>query len=258
MTNHKEGDEQGTIVCIHGNSSSANVFAELAAMKDLAWNVKAIELKGHGDNQSPKFGLNDFSFQSQKEFILDQIAKINGDILLVGNSLGGHLAIEVATEEEKVKGLVIMGTPPVKHPINFTEAFNPIETLNVYFAENPQENQLLEAMDILLSDGSKANMIVEDFLLTNPMVRTAVALDITQNKLADEYSIFTKLAMPKFVIVGDSDPTLNREYLDMVKKNCKNHCEIIEIESCGHFPSIDKPEKFVRIITEIADKVLKG
>lgn len=253
-----KGQAKGTLFCIHGNSSSAKVFNSLLASKHLPYTKVAIELNGHGNNQNVNDTLDDFTFESQKKLIISELAEIDEDVLLIGHSLGGHLAIEVASEEEKVKGLVIMGTPPVKYPINFAEAFNPIETLNVYFEENPQENQLVAAMDILLSDGSKASAIIDDFLQANPLVRTAVAWDIMQNKLADEYTIFTMLNVPKFVIVGDSDPTLSRKYLEVVKKSSQNQCEIIEIANCGHFPSVDQPDKFVRIITRVADGVLKG
>lgn len=258
MINHRKNGLKGTIVCIHGNSSSAKVFAQLTVEKELAWNIKAIELKGHGENQSPNYGLNDFSFSSQKEFILNQVKIINGDILLVGNSLGGHLAIEVANEIQNLKGLVIMGTPPVKEPINFAQAFNPVEELNVFFNENPSQQAVIKAVNCLVNNQSISDSIINDFQETNPLVRKAAAIDIAENNLNDEFLLFTKLNVPKFVIVGDSDPTVNRDYLRFVKANSQNKCEIIEIPACGHFPSIDKPIQFAKIIRGVTKLVMRN
>ncbi len=252
-----KGTEQGTIFCIHGNSSSAKVFKKLMKSNKVLNTKIAVDLKGHGANQNKEYELDDFSLESQKKYIISMLSEIDGDILLIGNSLGGHLAIEIANEIKNLKGLVIMGTPPVKNPINFDEAFIPVDALNTYFTEYPSKKEISEAANVTVNHKSKSKIIISDFKRANPLVRKAIAIDITQNKFLDQFSIFTKLNVAKYIIAGDTDPSVNRKYLEYVKNSCKNECEIIDLTNCGHFPSVDKPKKFIKIIGDIAKDIFQ-
>jgi pimeloyl-ACP methyl ester carboxylesterase len=174
---------------------------------------------------------------------------------LIGNSIGGHLAIEIANEIPNLKGLVIMGSPPLKKPINFEEAFIPVTALNTFLTENPNESEINSALDIAITNKLKKLTMISDFKKANPLVRKAIAIDLMENKLSNQYGIFTELSLPKFIISGDSDISVNRVYLEMIEKNCKTSCKIINFKNCGHYPSIDKPKKFIATIKKIAEKI---
>jgi pimeloyl-ACP methyl ester carboxylesterase len=45
------------------------------------------------------------------------------NVILVGWSLGGHIAIEMLLRSERIKGIVITGTPPVDFPDQIDKAF---------------------------------------------------------------------------------------------------------------------------------------
>lgn len=255
MINKVKGTKRGTIFCIHGNSSSAKVFDELLSSDKVLNSKIAIDLKGHGNNQSEKQKLEDFSIQSHKEYILKQLSEIDDDILLIGNSLGGHIAIEIADKIKNLKGIIIMGTPPVKKPINFEEAFIPVDALSTFLTENPSEKGINQALNVAIFNKSKIENSISDFKKANPLVRKATRTDITEGKFKNQFSLFTKLNLPKYIIAGDSDPSVNREYLKYVKDNCQNVCEIFDISNCGHFPSIDNPTEFIKIVKKTATKV---
>jgi pimeloyl-ACP methyl ester carboxylesterase len=250
-----KGKEKGTIFCIHGNSSSAKIFEDLLNSDKISQTKIAFDLFGHGENQSKKLTLNNFSFECHKKFILDKISKIDGDILLIGNSLGGHLAIEIANEIPNLKGIVIMGAPPVKEPINFEEAFLPEKALNTFFTEHPTDQEIINTIDIVLFDKSKSSILISDFKKSNPLVRKAIANDIHENKFTNQFSIFTNLTIPKYIVTGDSDTLLNREYLETVKENSKTPCILIDFKKCGHYPSLEKPLDFNNLIKEISTEV---
>lgn len=251
------GNEKGTIFCIHGNSSSAKVFEKILSSDKISQTKIAVDLLGHGENHPKNLSLNELSFESQKKHLLERILQIDDHILLVGNSLGGHLAIELAKEIPNLKGLVIMGSPPLKKPINFEEAFLPVAALNTFLTEFPNEKEIIEAFDIaVLNNSEKANMI-SDFKKANPFARKATAIDLMQNRLLDQYTIFTELLIPKYIIRGDSDISVNSKYLEKVKNACDKSCEIIDIQNCGHYPSIDKPIEFINFIKNIATEVFK-
>ena len=124
-------NKKGTLFCIHGNSSSSKVFEDLKQNQNSKYDVFLIDLLGHGTNQE-KQNMSDFSLKSQKEYLLKQLKYHKGNVILVGHSLGGHLAIEIAEKIDNLKGLIIIGTPPVKKPMNLEEAFLPIQEIQTF------------------------------------------------------------------------------------------------------------------------------
>ena len=90
--------------------------------------------------------------KSQKEYLLKQLKYHKGNVILVGHSLGGHLAIEIAEKIDNLKGLIIIGTPPVKKPMNLEEAFLPIQEIQTFFTENPIHKDIESIVDIALQN----------------------------------------------------------------------------------------------------------
>jgi len=248
-----KGKDKGTIFCVHGNSSSANVYRELLDSNEIHNTRIAIDLHGHGINQNKS--ISTYSFESYKKLLLKEISEIDDEILLIGNSLGGHLAIEIADSTDKIKGLVIMGTPPLKKPLNLEEAFLPIPELGTFFTENPPQQEIIDTVNIAVKNKKVCSIIIEDFNKANPLVRKSLAIDIAEEKLLNEFEIFTNLKVPKFIIAGDSDPSVKRDYLKHVKENCKEFCSILEIKDCGHYPSIERPKEFINILKKISTQV---
>ena len=126
----KKGTRKGTMVFLHGNSSSSKVFNETFS-SSIDHTLIRMDLPGHGG--SPK-NPQSYAIDTLRTMVIDFIIeKVTEPFLLIGNSLGGHLAIEILPELPQCKGLVIFGTPPLKKPINAEEAFLPCEALNTYF-----------------------------------------------------------------------------------------------------------------------------
>lgn len=216
----------------------------------------AIDLLGHGANNRIDYNELDLSVKAQKDFLLKTIDDIEGPILLLGNSLGGHLVIEVAPAVKKLVGLVIFGTPPFKKPINLEETFLPVEALQTFLTPNPDITSIEAAAHIVVANPEVAAVIANDFSTTNPLVRAALASDILGDRLADEWEIFTTLKVPKYIIKGDQDPSVNPMYLDKVVQACSNNCELITIENCGHYPSLERPMEFNEILLKIIDDII--
>lgn len=250
----KKGKIARTIVCIHGNSSSSKVFKNLLKTEKINQTIIAVDLPGQGASIEEYKNHQDFSMAFFKRKLLDFISTIDGDILLIGNSLGGHLALEISPEVDNLKGLVIFGTPPVKKPLNFEEAFIPVEALQTFFTENPSEQQIKDAAKVVVADSNDIQTIVEDFVRTNPKVRKCVAEDIMNENIPNEYEIYKSLTVPKFIIAGDKDPSVNLEYLKTLNESSQQS-NLIELTNCGHYPSLEKPEQFIDILKNIVNKV---
>lgn len=250
----EKGQVKGTIVFVHGNSSSSFVFDAVLKSKLIPQTKITIDLPGHGVNADEGNEIRDFSIEVYRAKLIDLLSGIDDDILLVGNSLGGHLVIEVAQEINRLKGLVIFGTPPLKKPLNLEEAFLPVDALQTFFTENPSDANIESAINLAVQNKEHVRDLIKDFKKANPKVRTAVAVDIGEANFLDQYAIFTTLKVPKFIIVGKQDPSVNPKYLELVK-NCAEDCELIDFEDCGHYPSVEKSETFISTINRVVSKV---
>lgn len=217
----------------------------------------AVDLPGHGSNNNQEYSENDFSMESYRKFLLKKILKIDGKIILAGNSLGGHLSIEISKEIPNLAALIIFGTPPVKKPINFEEAFHQVPALATFLTENPTTKNVNEAISAATSNKEAAKILLSDFKTANPKVRPVIAADIMGNKLLNEHEIFTSLELPKYIIKGDRDITVNQDYLEKVCIESKGSCKTFKVENCGHYPTIERPEVFINILCEIEEEVLK-
>jgi pimeloyl-ACP methyl ester carboxylesterase len=250
-----KGKGKGTIVFIHGNSSSSDVFKDIMQSEVITQTKIVVDLPGHGSNLGD-FSLDeDFSITSYRTKLISFLKQIDDDILLVGNSLGGHLAIEIAKKVLRLKGLVIFGTPPLKKPANFEEAFLPVAALQTFFTENPSDVEIEETAKVVVFNANHIPNIINNFKQSNPKVRKAIALDAAENKFLDQYKIFTSLTVNKFIIVGRQDPSVNSKYLESIKNDCNKTCELIYFDECGHYASLEKPKEFINEIEIIANNV---
>jgi pimeloyl-ACP methyl ester carboxylesterase len=243
-----------TIVFIHGNSSSSKIFDPIMEDANVNYNKIAIDLPGHGENHN-NYSDTDFSIPNTCKRLLKELSSIEGDILLVGNSLGGHLAIEIAPHVNNLKGLVIFGTPPLKKPLNPEEAFISVPALATFLTENPSVEEIETAIGTVIGSKENRKLLISDFTKADGRVRSVLVNDFGENKFDDEFTIFTTLKIPKYIIISEFDYSINPQYLETVKESCTSTCEIIYFDNCGHYPSIEKPEQFSEAIQKIAIKV---
>lgn len=250
-----KGKKKGTIVFIHGNSSSSEVFTNIMNSSKITQSKLAIDLPGHGQSIDSYTEEEDFTMKSYSEKIIVILNQIDNDILICGNSLGGHIAIEISEKIARLKGLVIFGTPPLKKPFNFEEAIAPRSELQIYTSEYATDLEIERAVNIIVFNKKLIETFIKSYRETNPKIRKALAKDFADNRWSNQFEIFTNLKIPKFIIAGSYDTCIITEYLLEVVSKCHGNCELISIKDCGHYPSIERPKEFIDIIKYITTKV---
>ncbi|WP_055447837.1 alpha/beta fold hydrolase [Lacinutrix mariniflava] len=245
------GNKRGALICIHGNSSSSNIFDTIVS----EYTKYSITLPGHEVDKYCVKENADYSLTKYKEQLISFINALNVPVFLIGNSLGGHLAIEIAHEINALKGLMIFGAPPVEKPINFEEAFLPVEALQTFLTPNPDEAAVLEACKVTLSNQNHLEIVKGYFNDTDPLVRSHTANDIMSGNWSDQRELFVSLKCNKYIIHGLQDPSVNIEYLKKVVNACSIHCELITIDKCGHYPSLEQPKILNTTLSKVCDNV---
>ncbi len=250
----KKGTKPGTIFFIHGNSSSSIIFKDFFNTNDLPYTLVAPDLPGHGENNT---GSDDksFSLNAIKKFLFSIIAEIKDDILLVGHSLGGHYAMEIAPEIKKLRGLIICGAPPIKKPINLEEAYMPVPELGTVFQENPEQSEVKNYFNTITYRTDVIQQLENEFYNTNSRVRSSIQQDIANGEFSDEVDTFFKLDALKILVNGGKDPLINDKYLANLNKKAIHPFKIYSIPESGHFVSLENPDAFKEIIKETANSI---
>lgn len=240
ITNH--------LVCIHGNSSSKKVFESQLAHFE---NIVAQDLPGHGDSIPSLDPAKAYTLKEVRALLTDRYKKLES-IVLIGNSLGGHLAIEIAPDLPNLKGIILFGTPPLKKPLNMEEAFLPTDALGAYFQGTYDEKILREKLPVITSQPQHFEPLLQDFMKTDTAFRDVLAKAVMEDdELLDEVEILSKVKVPVYVIHGKQDPSVNVEYI----KGLDGITKVYEIDNCGHYASLEQPEKFNAIVEEIMDEL---
>jgi pimeloyl-ACP methyl ester carboxylesterase len=246
-------EAQTTLVFLHGNSSSSRLFSDFFDSSNLDANLVAYDLPGHGLSKKCK----DFNFIDFTSKVITEINSLDNDIVLVGHSLGGHLALQVSEQINDLKGLILMGTPPLKRPLNLEEAFLPLSEMNVYFVRDSTDVDLRNAIRALVYDNTDTFFLEDDYRYTDSLFREIVANEwLSNDRYADEKNIFQSLSIPKFIIHGTRDPLVNYDYLkESLGTNLSGSMALYEVKDCGHFVSLEKPLEFEKILSKIFDKI---
>lgn len=244
----KRGSKKGTIILLHGNSISSKIY-DCLFESNIANTLVAFDLPGHGKSEN----IPSYSFKVLTKLLKDQIALENEPLLIVGTSLDGHLAIEILPDIEDVKGIIIIGTPPIKKPLNLEEAFVKSDSLFTFFEPSPPDEAVNLALNSLIENKEVLEHMFMDFKETDPKVRADLAIELTQGEnVSDQHYIFSTDMRKKYIIHGCDDKIVNRNYLLDLIKNAKDKPVIIEIDNCEHIPSLGQPDIFIDKLKEIA------
>src|SRR4051794_10540438 len=137
------GNGSQPVVLLHGLASSADTWKDMLGFLDCDCTFYALDLKGHGGSSAPEdhaYGIDDNA--AIVRAFLDSHDLRN--IILIGHSYGGAVAVRTAfdlgSEPDRVRGLVLLGTPATKQhfplymtalrhqrPATFFEKFTPPE-----------------------------------------------------------------------------------------------------------------------------------
>ena len=244
------------LILIHGMGSAATAWQLVVPELAKSYRVITVDLPGHGETQLPA-GL-DMSPKSLAEYVLETMdsLKIN-KAHLVGNSLGGWTALELAAiQPERVAS--ILGLAPaglwlapfnVRYP-GTAIARNLASSLKVVspFGLKYEWGRKLGFGDVSPQWRKYSYQLCLDATLAlGDAAGYFPAWDALIKKRFDEQISPT---VPITIIFGDSDKTLPASSCQE-KSLAPKHATWLNWESCGHAPMWDYPERVVAEIEKL-------
>jgi len=249
--------ESGAVIFIHGNSLNGESFRkQFDTINDTP--LVAIDLPGHGLSQKAENPEAVYCLPGYVDAIKQLVSEFKlHDYIIVGHSLGGHIAIEAADELTGLKGIILFGTPPLGIPPDMANAFLPNPAMGLLFQKDLSD----EEIDLLcnsLADPSHIELypnLAAQLKASDGNSRTYLLHSIGAGKQKNELEIVSRLNIPVAIFHGANDPIINLEYLKNM--NCPTLWEntIHIIKDSGHSPQMEKTEDFNLLLKRFYDFV---
>lgn len=246
------GKGKTALIFIHGWSCDSRYWQNqfLAFSKD--YHVITIDLAGHGNSSS---GRLDYTMMSFAEDVKAVIEKDNiNQAILIGHSMGGGVMAEAARlMPAKVVGIIGIDTLQ-----NVAERV-PQTTLDA-MAE-PFKADFHSAMEAfvlpMFPEGTEDELIrwVKEDMSSAPQKVALSAFHhyIAQYVNGEASEVFENITVPVVSLnarLWPTNPDANKKHIQTYK--------LLYIEGTGHFPMLENPEEFNRLLTEALKYIETG
>jgi len=235
------------ILFIHGLGSSADRWLGIPSALSANLHAIALDLPGFGESDKP--ATMDYTIENFRDIIVDFINElaINGKTSIVGHSLGGYIAAEVAMENKnQVERLVLMDSSGLlKKPTPLLE-----EYLRV--AMNPTKDKVRKVFEQMVAGRTRIPpKLVEGFITRINLPNAKYAFKSTLENSANTQIGLERLKLidniPTLIIWGIEDKVIPPEHSRLFKEAIMNsYIEIIQ--DAGHAPFAEKPEQVREIL----------
>jgi pimeloyl-ACP methyl ester carboxylesterase len=179
--------------------------------------------------------LYDLGGSSIDDWATRLLERIDGELAVVGASLGGYVALAMARQApERIRGLLLVGSraaaDPPERRAGRDEAIRTLEEdgIGAWAPNAPAPPPPERAAD--------------------EVVRAVPAL----RDRRDHTDVVRDFDGPLWVAVGDDDPFLPANEAREIAAAAK-HGRVEIFEDTGHFPSRDRPERFNELLREFVD-----
>lgn len=168
------------------------------------------------------------------------------NIHLLGNSLGGHVAlVHVLKHPEKIKSLILTGSSGLFE--NGMGDSYPKRGDREYIKKKTQ-------LTFYNPEMATEELVDEVFEITNNRLKVIKILSLAKsairNNLGDEIS---QIKQPTLLIWGNNDtitpPFVGKEFNKLIPNS-----ELHFVDKCGHAPMMEVPEEFNKILHEFLKK----
>jgi pimeloyl-ACP methyl ester carboxylesterase len=231
------------VLLIHGWMASKRYWSE-ASQRIPKFRIWVIDLYGFGDSEKPAKGYTLSGYSNFVKGFLDAVGVKKAAI--VGHSMGGAVAaftVLSAPQRFWALGLVnaalagITRTPP-------PWSAEPVMRMFMRLADTSRSLGQMTITGMFGVGGPEGRIILEEARKAD--VRAASLCGEMMSKPTDWRGL-SELNIPAMMVYGEDDFLVNRGMDDEIKSLLPS-AKAYYIESCGHLPMLEAPDRFYRIL----------
>jgi pimeloyl-ACP methyl ester carboxylesterase len=241
------------VVLVHSNSTSSRSWRPLLSGPfGAAFRCLALDLPGHGESP-PAANPADYALPGYAEVLAGFLTALDAeDAVLVGWSLGGHIALETAARSRTLTGLAIFGAPPVGSAELLSAAFRPNPATNLGFTPELSTEQAEQYARSFLAPGSDVPVaeFTGDIERTDSRARAGLAASLGEGRFIDEIAVLAELRIPLAILHGREDALVDLDYLNGLTAPTLWRGAVQVLDGVGHAPHVEAPDRFAALLTE--------
>jgi len=246
------------VLLIHGNSASGRSFLhQLNSPLGERCRLIALDLPGHGQYDNAPDPSSVYTLPGYAQIVVAVVNQLALEqVISVGWSLGGHIALEAEPLLPQVAGLLIFGTPPLAFPPAMAEAFLPHPAMGAAFKADLTDAEMDGYVQAFFQPGvtELPEAFRADVRRTDGRARATMAASIQPNGYRDEVAIVANLTKPLAVLQGEHEQLINLAYLQSLPMPTLWRKAVQVIPAAGHAPHWEQPEQFNRLLAEFVQE----
>ncbi len=254
--NYVEMGEGPPLLFVHGLSGAWQNFLENIPYFARTHRVIAVDLPGFGSSPMPPWEI---SIPAYGRFLRDFCERLGVDrCSLVGNSMGGFIATEVAiTEPDRVDDLVLISAAgitwararrePAAVIARVGRAAAPLATrFHMSWIRRPGLRKEIFQGVFFDPNALRREMLWENVVpaLQSPgyydAMTTLWGYDIRHR--------LEEIGVPTLIVWGRNDRVVPVPAALSYEKRIGDNAELVIFDRCGHVPQIERPERFNRLL----------
>ncbi|KAK5633964.1 hypothetical protein RRF57_009678 [Xylaria bambusicola] len=228
------------IFCIHGNSSSSEIFRPIFQSGISATRrVLSFDLPGHGESENAKDPERTYTMPAYAKAAAEVLQKLEiPKVVVLGWSLGGHIGVEMLPLlPGTMKGLVMFGSLLVSlYP-------QPLDDERTRWnLRQDHSKEELEGFARGGTGGPYEEWMARACIRTDPKARCVLFQNLGYADCSDQQRLAAETSVPTMVIVGNDEPHLDNGMIKGLKYGNLWSGEVIDIPGGQHCPLWEKPE----------------
>ncbi|MGI8421365.1 MAG: alpha/beta fold hydrolase [Gaiellaceae bacterium] len=230
--------DRPTMLLLHAGVADSGMWARQIGLLEKRYRVLAPYTPGFGATPEPPGAFAPIDWAA---------SQLDGPSIVVGNSFGGRLALELAlVRPELVEGLALIAPAIRDHTWS-----DELERFGAREEELVEAGDLDAAVEVNMEFWVQPHM--RDFV--RPMQRRALELQLGAEEplvWPEELPPFGSLDAPTLIVVGDRDV---RDFVEIAERLASElpNARLEVVHGAGHLPSLEAPDAFDRLLLEFLE-----